>query len=250
MNRWFVLSIVLTVAAFAGSLYAYFGLFDRLPEKVPTHWDIHGLPDKWVPREDTLVNFLLVPGVMAFMLLLTLVLPWLSPKPFEVERSGATYYHLMMLVVALFGWMNFTILLASFGTPVDSIRLMIGGLFLFFALIGNLLGKVQRNFWMGVRTPWTLASETVWIRTHRLTGWLWVPGGIVGAVAVFAGVPLLWAFVWIIVISLVPVVYSLVLYKRLERQGKLPEPSVTQAADLPLPVPPNVSGPSSAHVRE
>jgi uncharacterized membrane protein len=83
---------------------------------------------------------------------------------------------------------------------------------------------------MGVRTPWTLASEAVWNQTHRVAGWLWVAGGLLGCACVLAlplvapvsePAVLIGAFVWIMIIALYPVIYSLVLYKRLERQGKL-----------------------------
>src|SRR5262249_17855295 len=119
-------------------------------------------------------------------------------------------------------------LLWSYLDPgVDGVRLLVGGLCLFFAVMGNLLGKVKRNFWMGIRTPWTLASEPVWERTHRLGAWLFVATGLFGFVGVLAGGPVVGLFVVIIGGALVPVVYSLVIYKRLERQGRLglgPEP--------------------------
>jgi uncharacterized membrane protein len=72
-----------------------------------------------------------------------------------------------------------------------------------------------------VRTPWTLASEAVWIRTHRLTAWLFVGFGLAGFVAVLAGAPPLWCFAGLIVAALTPVVYSLVLYKKLQKAGKV-----------------------------
>ena len=101
-------------------------------------------------------------------------------------------------------------------------RWVVAGAYLLFALLGNVLGKVQRNFWVGVRTPWTLASDTVWTQTHRLAAWLFVAGGLVGFAATLAGASGVWLFVGVLVaIAGVPVVYSLVLYKRLERQGRV-----------------------------
>jgi uncharacterized membrane protein len=224
MARWLILSVLLTLAAFGGSLYVYEFQYDRLPEKVPIHWNIHGEPDGWVSKHDVIWTFLLMPAVMAGMVVLTAILPWLSPKPFDVERFRDTYGYLMALVVALFGFIHLLILFGSLEPPgaFDLGRWLVGGIFLFFALIGNVLGRTRRNFWIGVRTPWTLASETVWIQTHRLTAWLFVVIGIAGFVAVVAGVPLVWCFVAFMTLAVfVPVLYSLVLYKRLERQGRL-----------------------------
>jgi uncharacterized membrane protein len=74
---------------------------------------------------------------------------------------------------------------------------------------------------MGVRTPWTLADPLVWERTHRVTAWLFVATGVIGAVLAVAGVSPVVCFVLLMVGALSPIVYSLVLYKRLEREGKL-----------------------------
>lgn len=221
MNRWLCLSIVLTLAAAAASLYLGWYAPECLPNRVPIHWNIHGEPDGFVPRDHILPYLLILPAVMALMVALTLILPWLSPKQFEVDRFRSTWNYLMAVVVALFAYIHAVSLAAGAGVGLDMNKVLVGGMFLFFALFGNVLGKVQRNFWMGVRTPWTLASETVWVRTHRLAAYLFVGGGLVGFAAVLAGVPLVACFVVILVAALTPVVYSLVLYKRLERQGRL-----------------------------
>jgi uncharacterized membrane protein len=98
----------------------------------------------------------------------------------------------------------------------DPGRPLVGGIFLFFALMGNLLGKVRRNFWMGIRTPWTLASDAVWIATHRAAARLYTAVGLIGAVMVFLGAPLALCFVILIVGAFVPMVQSYFFYKRLE----------------------------------
>ena len=232
MNRWLWVSLLLTVLAFAAPLYLYCGRPDLLREQIPTHSNAAGEVDKWTPRDQILPQWLLLPGVMAFFVLLTLVLPWLSPQGFKVDTFRETFYFLMAVVAALFGYIQLLLVLGGIeGVQLGSTRWMLGGLSLFFSLLGNRLGKVQRNFWMGVRTPWTLASETVWIQTHRLTAWLWVPGGLLLALLGFAGPSLMpmtvCVILWIVgllLMALTPVFYSLWLYKRLEKQGKFTVP--------------------------
>jgi uncharacterized membrane protein len=232
MKRWLIVSIVATLLAAAGPLYLYYVRPDLLKEQIPTHSNAAGQVDKWTPREKILPQFLILPAVMAFFVLLTLVLPWLSPKGFEVDRFLPTFRFVMCLVVLMFAYIHLLLVLGGIrGVDIDLTRYLLGGLSLFFAILGNFLGKVQRNFWMGVRTPWTLASETVWIQTHRLTAWLWTGGGIVLSVIAFLKAPL---WVWIagmIGMALAPVVYSLILYKRLEKQGRLGPPVASSLAE-------------------
>jgi uncharacterized membrane protein len=225
MNRWLYLSIALTAAAFAASLYVGEFHYEQLPDPMPTHWDVRGEPDQWMPREQAYrLNFLLVPALMAGMVVLTLVLPWLSPKNFKIEPWADTYYYIMAMIVALFGFIHVCLALSSLYPEWKFVYFMVAGMLLFFALLGNVLGQVRKNFWVGIRVPWTLASDTVWNRTHRVAGWLWVAFGLLGALAVLVfhnTEALVACFVLLFVVALAPVVYSLILYKRLERQGKL-----------------------------
>ena len=230
MSRWLAVSLLLTAAAFAASAYVSFFAYDSLPEQIAVHWNIRGEPDRIVPKSEAWMNFWLCPLVMVLMVVLTVVLPWISPRQFEVERFRPTWEYVMTLVVGLFAFIHLALLVASWGQRLPLGRFFAGVLMLFFALLGNVLGRVKRNFWMGVRTPWTLASEAVWNQTHRVAGWLWAAGGLIGCLGVLVlplVVPvseptvLIGAFVWIMLIALFPVVYSLVLYKRWEKQGKV-----------------------------
>lgn len=222
MNRWLLVSILLTVLAFVGPLFLYFGRPDLLKDPIPTHSNAAGKVDQWTPRERILPQWLILPGVMAGLLGLFVLLPWLSPKGFEIDRFRETFYFLMAVMTLMLAYIHLLFVLGGVqGIQVDMIRWLLGGLSLFFALLGNRLGKVQRNFWIGVRTPWTLASEAVWIQTHRLTAWLWTAGGVILALVGFAGLSF---WVWIsgmLLMAFSPIFYSLWLYKRLEKQGKL-----------------------------
>jgi uncharacterized membrane protein len=230
VTRWLYLSIALTVLTLAGSLYVYHARDSLLPEKVPVHWNASSQADGWVSREDSgklIVPLLLVPALMAAMVLLTVLLPWLSPKQFDINRFRDTYGYIMFLVEALFAYIQVANVLGMMERPFDTVKLLIGGMMLFFALLGNVMGKVRRNFYVGVRTPWTLASDAVWEQTHRLAAWLMTLGGVAGFVALLLGVPFYYCLIGVLVCVLFPVPYSLWLYKKLEREGKLETPDPT-----------------------
>jgi uncharacterized membrane protein len=209
------------LAMFVGSAVVHFAFADQLPDKIPIHWNMRGEADGWVTKDQTFLAFYLAPTIMAGVIVLTFfVLPWLSPRNFAVEGFRETYDYVIFLVVLLFVWLHGVILYSSLTGELAG-RWLIAGFFLFFALIGNVLGKVGPNFWMGVRTPWTLADPQVWTRTHRVAAWTFVAVGLTGFVAVLAGVPPSWCFGLLLAGALWPVVYSAVLYKRLEREGRL-----------------------------
>jgi uncharacterized membrane protein len=230
MTRWITVSALLALAAFAGAWYVYRFQYDNLLDPVPVHWDAHLRPDAWVAKDEFWKYLLILPCVMAGWVLLTLALPWLSPKPFDVDRFRTTYAYVMALAQLLFGYLSVVVFLAGLKSmqPFRFGEYLCGGLFLFFALIGNVTGRLRRNFWMGVRTPWTLANETVWIQTHRFTAWLWTGFGLAGFMTVLLGVPLLIPLCLVVVIAFVPIVYSFVVYRRLERQGRLGDAGTSQ----------------------
>jgi uncharacterized membrane protein len=222
MTRYGHLALGLVGVTFAAALWAHTHA-DLIPtDKVPIHWGINGQPDGWVPKDEPFLAFYLLPAVIGGVVALGMfALPWLSPRNFAVDTFRRTYDYVFFLIAALFAYLNVIVLWSQFRGPGMMDRWLIVGMFLFFALIGNVLGKVKRNFWMGLRTPWTLADPVVWDRTHRVTAWLFVGVGIVGAIAAAAGVHPVVCFAFLMVAVLSPVVYSLVLYKRLEREGKL-----------------------------
>ncbi len=226
MRRWLTLSVLLAVAALASTLYVWQFRFAELPEQLPTHWNYEGKVDGTVSRNDFLPTFLILPGGMFGMVGLTLLLPVVSPQKFTVDSFRDTYAFCMALVQALLLFLHLVTLLGAMQAVVHIDRLLVGGLMPFIILLGNVLGKVRRNFWIGIRTPWTLADQGVWERTHRLGAWLLVLAGLLGLVAVLAGLSLILPLVGLVLAGFVPVIYSLWVYKRLERQGRLGETEV------------------------
>jgi uncharacterized membrane protein len=206
-------TLLIVAAAIATAVF-----YPDLPAAVPVHWGMEGKPDGYGPRA---MLWLLGPGLMGAMLVIGQCLPWLSPRRFDMASFQATYSYFVLVIVFMLGLFHAAVLHAILTGAPEMYRTIYGGVFILLILLGNPMGKVKRNFYIGVKTPWTLASERVWYATHRLSARLMVASGSLGLIAVFAG-----AGPWVILALLVgwgviAVVYSLVYYKRLERTGGL-----------------------------
>ena len=211
-NRNFLICGLIIMATLVAGLVA----FPHLPARVPSHWDIHGNVNGYSSRAAVVFVF---PGIMAGIVLLFAALPALSPRHFEVETFRSTYLYLMLIMVAAIAYFHGLLLWAALSQPISMPRAAMGGVCVLIALVGNVLGKVKRNFYVGVRTPWTLANERVWYATHRLAGKLLVALGCLGLVLTFLLPSPVPAMLLICVGSLYPVLYSFLYYKRLEKQG-------------------------------
>lgn len=213
-RKYYLIAMFLVAAALAATVVAY----PHLPEYVPTHWDIRNQVNGYSPKW---ALFLIGPGLMAMIIAIFVGLPWLSPKQFEVDSFRATSLYIMLMVVSLMAYIHGVILWAALGHQVNVGRAVVGGVSLLFALMGNVLGKVRRNFYIGVRTPWALANERVWNATHRFAGKTFVVAGVVGLLLAIIGVEGWLPLVPLMAGPLVSVAYSLFFYKQLERRGEL-----------------------------
>ena len=207
--RFIVLGLLMIAAVSAAIVYAW----PQLPEVVAVHWNYRGEVDGYAPRA---ILWLLGPGLMACMLMLALVLPSLSPRRFEVQPFESTFYYSFGVVLGLLAYVQCLVLASAIGMAVPIDRAVPAGLLVMLVLAGNPMGKVRRNFYLGIRTPWTLSSERVWYATHRLAARLMVGSGLLGLAALACGAPgwllLVLVFAW----APLAILYSLVQYKRLD----------------------------------
>src|SRR5215469_6882231 len=213
-QRYFLGAAAVILATLAGTVAAY----PHLPGTVPVHWNAHGQIDGWAPKWTL---FLWGPGVMTFMVALFAALPWLSPKKFEVDSFRSTYLYIMIILVVMAAYIQVLMILAALNVALDTSRAVVGGVCLLIALLGNVMGKVRRNFYLGIRTPWTIASERVWNKTHRLAAKISFAAGWLGLLEVLLGAPFWLPIATILTAPLIPAIYSLVYYKQLERHGEL-----------------------------
>ncbi len=189
--------------------------------ELPIHFGMDGEPDRMAEKWTAL----LMPGAMAGLVsLLFYAMPALEPKEQGLSRSQGLYLWGWAAVLLIFAVVQLSVVseALAWGIPVN--HLVTAGMGAALIMIGNQLGKSRPMFLIGLRTPWTLASEEVWIKTHRLGGKLMVAGGAAMMAAALLPLPSgLLATVAIAVIgiaALIPVVYSYLLWRQEKRQGQ------------------------------
>jgi uncharacterized membrane protein len=182
---------------------------------LPTHWGLDGRADAF---SDKWTALMLPAAVTAGVSLLFYFLPALEPRRQGLERSQGLYLWGWVALLLMGGVLQLALVSLALRWPVHAYHLIVAGLGAMLVLIGNQLGKSRSMYLIGVRTPWTLASEEVWIRTHRLAGKLMVGGGVVMMVAAMLPLPSgplsAVMLATIAVAAGVPIVYSFLLWRR------------------------------------
>ena len=196
-------------------------LLPALPEQVATHFDAAGVPDGFMPKLQAVVT---IPAFMALINLFCHAALHFDPR--RQGQSGVLRTVTMWFCPVLCVVLQAATLVYALGVPVPIALVCCVTVGIFFTIIGNYLPKCRLNYTMGIRTPWTLSSEENWNKTHRLGGKLWVAAGLLitasGFLALGSGRGGELAFGLLVaavaLASIVPVVYSLVLYQR-EKKG-------------------------------
>ena len=201
---WIFISITVVTAAV---LYPY------LPEQIPTHWNFEGEVDDYTAKP---WGVIVLPLAAVFVFVVMKLIPIISPKGFRTDQFTGVLNIFMVTLVGFMSGVGLLALLEASGRNVHINEMIVAGVGLLFIVIGNYLGKLRKNFFLGIRTPWTLASDEVWSRTHRLGGWIFVLIGFFLFLQAFIRFPKQWLIGSIVVVALVPVIYSYVLYRQIE----------------------------------
>ena len=184
-------------------------VYSRLPEQVATHFDLQGNPDGWSSRPFAVFG---LPGIL---LAVNLLMPFLlRADPKHKNMSGALVNIVIWTVPVISLLCSGLTLGRALGYDLRIEMVLPVFMGLLFILIGNYLPKTKQSYTMGIKLPWTLASEENWNRTHRLAGFLWVIGGAFFIVMSFIGWNLIAFLIPIALMVLVPTVYSYLLYRK------------------------------------
>lgn len=209
-KEWYIIIIILASLAFG--IYVY----PQLPDKIPTHWNIHGEVDGWSGKAFgvyffPLLNLILYP--------LMILLPRIDPRRQNYLHFSKPYKIIRIVLHIFLAAIYIVTLLVALGYPLRVDFIVRFSVSLLFLIIGNYMGKFKHNYFVGIKTPWTLANEEVWVKTHRFGAPLWVAAGLLGMALSFFQQP--WSsyltFASILVITIVPIIYSYLLYRKLNK---------------------------------
>ncbi len=150
----------------------------QAPDRIPIHWNIHGEVDAYAGKLGGLLG---LPLTALAIYGLMLVLPRLDPGYPNYSRFAGSYTTIRYAITLLLAGTYTIVLLQTFGVPLNVTMLMSLGVGALLVVLGNLMGKIRPNWFVGVRTPWTLSSKAAWVKTHRLAGWLFIAIGVLTA---------------------------------------------------------------------
>lgn len=193
---------------------------NTLPEKVPTHWNAKGDIDYWGDKFFLISVPFMLP---VFIYILFLIIPKIDPKK-KISLMGGKFYQIKFVFVLITSALALFVIFSSKSQSISSPNFVFVLIGILFIALGNYFKVIQPNYFLGIRTPWTLENSEVWKLTHVFAGKLWFVGGfliVIGAL-LFEIEFLSTAFlVFLTVLAFIPMVYSYVKFKEIEKKDKV-----------------------------
>jgi len=201
--------ILIAAAILAGLL-----LWNHLPDPMASHWNVNDDVDGYMSKS---WGVFMVPLMTLGMFVLFLVIPSIDPLKANIAQFREAFNLFIVLIVAFMLYVHGLSLAWNLGyINFKMSTSMLPAMGLLFIFIGFMLRKAKRNFFIGIRTPWTLSNDRVWDETHRLGSILFMASGVLAFIGgIFGGLTAFWfLFVPLIGSTLFLLVYSYVLYQR------------------------------------
>jgi len=204
-----ILPIILIIFAFAFGLFIY----PLLPEQIPSHWNIEGEIDSWSGKGFAVLFF---PSFTLIVYLLMTFIPLIDPLRKNYLKFSRAYFWFRFLFVAFMISLYLYTLGAAFGNQIKINYFIIPALAVLFIFLGLFMPKVKRNYFVGIRTPWTIHSEETWNETHKYAGRVFIIAGLISLVGLFLPeYSFLIFFIAVICAMIISVVYSYFVFRRM-----------------------------------
>ena len=182
-------------------------IWNKLPSNVPIHWNVEGEIDGYGNK----AMLILIPILLPLLIyVIFLVIPNIDPKN-RLNQMGNKFQNIKVLLTIFMSVLALFIIYSAKNQSLTNPNYIIFGMGLLFIILGNYFKTIKPNYFLGIRTPWTLENETVWKKTHNIAGKMWFIGGmvIVFASLVLSSRPNFTVFLIISgIITIIPILYS------------------------------------------
>ncbi len=208
MRKGEIIIVGIALLSFAIGVYYY----PRMPEQMASHWNAKGQVDDYLPRS---WGVFLIPAVLVGLALLFLAIPRVDPLRENIEKFRKYYDGFVILFMLFMIFVYFQTILWSIGIKISPNAYIPIAAGLLFVGSGILIEKTRRNWFIGIRTPWTLSSDRVWDKTHRMGGKLFKIAGVIAMVGIFfQSYAVFFVLIPALLVAAYTVVYSYLEYRK------------------------------------
>ncbi len=213
-NKLFTKSLLLKLSIVVVMLAVAFIFYDQLPTLIPTHWNVYGQADAYWPKN---ISLFTIPGLVLLLILWFNFIPKFDPRKEKYEQFQKSWDMLQFIIISFFAYVYFVSIYVAMHPAQSMNFFMMFWVGLFFVLLGNYLWKIRSNYFVGIKTPWTLENEEVWNKTHRLGWYMFVISWLIFMINSFLNFQVWLVFIIVMLLAVfVPIIYSYVIYKKLK----------------------------------
>ena len=180
VRRAYAAAFAIVLVSCAVSIYAY----PRVPDRVASHWNARGEVDGYLPKA---VGLFLIPSILFLLVLFLALIPMIDPLKANIEKFRSYYDGFIVLFCLFILTVHLQVVLWNLGVQLDPGMTLPIGIGALFYYTGILLEKAKRNWFIGIRTPWTLSSEEVWNKTHQVGSRMFKAAGAIAVLGAFFG---------------------------------------------------------------
>ena len=201
-----IIGIILIFFVVAGYFYP------QMPERMASHWNASGQADVYTSK---FWGLFLMPFISIGLSLLLVLIPRIDPLKANIEKFKKYYYNFVILMVLFFFYVYLLTIFWNLGIRFNMTQLLSPAIGVLFYFCGILVEKAKRNYFIGIRTPWTLSNENVWNKTHLIGGKLFKASGVIAVLgAFFPDYAILFMLIPVILLTFFTIIYSYWEYQR------------------------------------
>lgn len=208
---------IIVLILIAAATIAGIAFWNQFPDPMASHWNVNDQVDGYMPK---FWGVFMMPLINLGLFLLFLIIPLIDPLKANIAKFRGVFNVFIAFIIGYMTYVHALTLLWNLGYTGFGIGgAMLPAIGLLFIVVGFLIRKSKRNWFIGIRTPWTLSSDRVWDETHRVGGILFLISGVVAVIGgFFGGMVAFWSLLIPVLVSvLFLVIYSFVLYQREQR---------------------------------